>query len=434
MPPLDARSLRRGGRARAGSSVRPLEALERREVLSYSGLGVSLPELSIRGYAGATAAWGQPLSVSVTVTNSGASSINQPLNLAQGAPSTADAPGSVVSVFASNKLAGHRQILIGQLTIPSIPQNSQVADAQATFDLPPQPKGLPGAGGKIFLTYVINPDRAIVENNYSGDTYVSPQAVSITSPLPNVQLVGLDLPTPLKPGDTIQPGLRIANLGPADTATQGPLTVQIVASQNKEFGPGDLILATYTIPSLPGVATAPSPTAVGTVQNLEPGNNVITLNDQVITLPATLSHYFLGVKINPQSTIVEQGKHPTPKFDAVLRVDHIPGVPASSDQLGTNPPSSLPIFPFPLGANNIGIIVDGSTNSTANVGQRQKSAIQKLTHPSTPTFSAPDPSPAPSQVILFKQRLSGNKSGTAAYPKKGFPGGLVNSGPNHTSP
>ena len=46
--------------ARRRTDLAPLEPLEGRQLLSYSSLGYSLPNLHVRGQAGPVATWGGP--------------------------------------------------------------------------------------------------------------------------------------------------------------------------------------------------------------------------------------------------------------------------------------------------------------------------------------------------------------------------------------
>ena len=83
---------------RASAVAPAIEALEGRQLLSYSPFG-SLPDLSVTAQAGAIAAYGGPITVTLDVQNLGASSTVEPLNLQPGSPSTADAPPSHVGVY-----------------------------------------------------------------------------------------------------------------------------------------------------------------------------------------------------------------------------------------------------------------------------------------------------------------------------------------------
>ena len=68
-------------RARRRTELAPLEQLEGRQLLAYSSLGYSLPNLQCSGQAGPVASWGGTLTVTAFLQNTGASTINEPLSL-----------------------------------------------------------------------------------------------------------------------------------------------------------------------------------------------------------------------------------------------------------------------------------------------------------------------------------------------------------------
>ena len=65
MSPSDSRHTRRSGRARRRPDDRRPEGLESRELMAYSPLGFSLPDLTVPGFAAPAASWGGPLAVTV---------------------------------------------------------------------------------------------------------------------------------------------------------------------------------------------------------------------------------------------------------------------------------------------------------------------------------------------------------------------------------
>ena len=95
--------------------------------------------------------------------------------------------------------------------------------------------------------------------------YRDPDPITITNPLPDLQVAGLDVPGTLQPGDVISPTIRIVNLGSANPDLQGPVTVDLIASVNTTFGPGDAVVGTFTITSLPG-SPGPRPRARSTTR------------------------------------------------------------------------------------------------------------------------------------------------------------------------
>ncbi len=350
MPPLDARNSRRGGRPRGRLDLGPIEALERREVLSYSALGVSLPDLTIKGYSGPVAAYGGSLTVTVDVFNLGASSLNEPLALDQLAPSSADSGPTSIDVYLTTRPGGGHVVPIGTLAVPSLSQNN-AGLVTGALTLPARPKGFP-AGGKVYLAFGINSAQTVLESDYTNNFAVSANPVTLSPNLPNLQVIGFDSPANLVPGETLQPSIRIANIGPAATNLQGPVTVEIVASQDKNFGPGDKVLATYTIANLPGQSNAPTAglPVLGDA-NLQPGSNIGTLGGLTFRLPASPKTYFLGVKVDPFHQLKQLGNHSSAKFDVVEKVG--PPIPGQSLATLVAPTTggtvTPPIFPFPLG-------------------------------------------------------------------------------------
>jgi hypothetical protein len=386
VPPMDSRKQRRSGRARGGSAIAPLEALERREVLSFSALGYSLPDLVVTAYSAPVTAWGGSLSISANVTNLGTSTIPEPFHQAAGAQSTADSPATFVNVYASTEPKGRgAKVLLGSLSVPEVQQNDTV-NVTGTLTLPAEPAAF-GPHSHIFLTYVVNPANPILENVYNNDAFFSKQVVDIEPALPNIQVVGFETPTPLVPGDTFTPAIQLANLGTADVSAQGPITVELVASQNQTFGPGDITLGTYTVDSIPPLSTAPSTNpSVGDL-NLIPGNNIVTLDSMTITLPSMPNNYFLGVKVDPFSAIKESGKHPTTAFDASVKVGPpIPGVlPINFPSTGNpgTPGTSQVLFPFPFPGTATPSTTTTTTTTTTVVlnGNNSGSILANISHP-----------------------------------------------------
>ena len=103
--------------------------------------------------------------------------------------------------------------------------------------MPTQPAGFPGDGGKIYLVLVANSSGTVPKSDATNNA-TKPIPVLIEAPLPELAVVGLDVPPVMQPGDTIQPNIRIANLGPADTNLQGPVQIALVASVTPNFTAG----------------------------------------------------------------------------------------------------------------------------------------------------------------------------------------------------
>ena len=369
MPPSDARNPRRGRRARGGRPLASPEALETRALLAYSPLGYSLPDLSLTAFSAPVASWGQQVAVTADVVNLGASTIPEPFNQvpngepnafaditgsAAGAPGTshADAPASVIDIFASTRPGRGPLVQVGVLDTPTIAQNSFTV-VSGDITLPARPPGFP-ATGKIYFTYVINGDNAFTESGYANNNFKSHQPVILAPALPNLQVATFNVPSPLVPGETITPAIQIANLGTAPTDQQGPVTVDLVASTDTNFGPGDQILATYTVTNVPPLSAVTTLVPDDDALNVQTPSNVVTLNTTAVKLPSTPAVYYLGVKIDPGATLKQQGLHVPARFDAVVKVGPpIAGLLPLITATGTGATTTTTAqgFPFPLGVS-----------------------------------------------------------------------------------
>lgn len=371
MFPWTSRRARRGGRDRFRPGLghelglAAPESLETRALLAYSVLGQSLPDLIVSGWASTAAAWGGPITVTVNVRNIGASTIIEPLALPVGATSSADAPPSVVAVYAvrsPTSLAG--AVRVGSVNVPAVPQNSTIQVTQS-FNLPPQPLGFPGDGGKIYLVFVANATGTVFESDPTNDVS-APVPVFIQAPLPELAVVGLDVPPVMQPGDVIQPNIRIANFGPADTAAQGPLTVALVASPTPSLGVGSTVLALYTVGNVPGVQNVASKGPIFADANQTPQLNVVTIAGDPVTLPATPARYFLGVVIDPLNQIKQLKSVAT--FTAPANPFSLPQIVGPpiflippAGQVTAGGAANVPVFPNPYGGKLVGGSLDGKT-------------------------------------------------------------------------
>jgi hypothetical protein len=348
--PIEARrTTRRDGRARKS---RPApESLEGRQLLAYSPLGVSLPDLVVTGIAAPVAAYQGPITVSVDVRNLGASSITEPLNLEQGAPSSADAPPSTVAVFISRFPHARGPLIpVGTLDIPAVPQNSVVTVTE-TLTMPPRIRNLPPNGGTAYLYFRANDDRSVIEADSRNNFQRRGVPVQIAVSLPDLYGVALDVPPVMQPGDTIAPVIRVANFGTADPALQGTFNVDLVASTDQNFGPGDTVLQRFTVSTVPPLSTVPmANTVLGDVSINVPAN-IITLAGGNVTLPTGPSEYFIGVVVDPDNQIreiSEIGRGPNPVLEPIRRVGPpIPNFPPAGVLSDPAPPSNVfPIAPF----------------------------------------------------------------------------------------
>lgn len=270
-------------------------------MLAYTPLGYSLPDLTLSGYASPSAAWGGPLTVTLNVQNLGASTLIEPTQLLPGASSRADSSPTTVAVYLARRpdapVGGRGSVLVGNIGLPSIEQND-LFTTTATTTLPNRPRNFPDDGGRVYVSFRINPTGASPEADITNNT-ARGNRVRIAAPLPRLVTAGLDLPADLQPGDTIQPTLRIQNIGPADTAPQGPFTVALVASTTRRFDRFSSTVATYNVGNISGIATTSTASHGLGNQNLDPQNNVLTITGAPVTLPTTPAVYYLGVVIDP---------------------------------------------------------------------------------------------------------------------------------------
>ncbi len=388
----------RGRRHRSdrGTARPALENLETRQLLAYTPFGYSLPQLAVTGYAAPSAAYGGSLAVDINVENLGASSLIEPTQLAPGSPSFADSPATTVNIYGSvtaNAKAGYA--LLGTVEIPAIRQNSDY-ETVANIVLPARPAGFPKTGN-LYLTLAVNNDRSILQSSSAANVYHVPKPVAvITDALPDLQVVGFDVPTTLQPGNVIAPTIRIENFGVGDPATQGPVTVALVASLDKKFGVGDAVVSSFTIADLPGISSVPTQTTVSAIQNLFTTPNEFTITLPAFQLPTSPGFYYLGIKIDPTHQI-NQTYGPTNNLDDVISVG-----PASQF---LNPSTVLigsvaPVFPnLPVTFVN-----------TSGLGQ-----TPIITPVNTAIVTTPTPTPTPSPITAFA--VTGGKGATTKVSK-----------------
>ena len=139
MQPWETRQVRQLKRRARRADVGSLEQLEARELLAFSPLGFSLPDLTITGQAGPRAAWGGVLNVSVILQNIGASTITEPLSQLPstaaptagspyGSTSTADVPDTTIDVFVSKSARSAR----GAVKVGDDPSAANLAEQRGT--------------------------------------------------------------------------------------------------------------------------------------------------------------------------------------------------------------------------------------------------------------------------------------------------------------
>jgi hypothetical protein len=358
----ESRRTRRSGRDRRRPDLAALESLEGRELLAYSSLGFSLPDLTVSGFASPAASWGGPVTVTVNVDNIGSTSMIEPLSLAQGAVSPADAGDSKVAVYAlksRTSLAG--AVLVGLVDIPSVTQNT-VTTVTSTLTMPTQPVGFPGDGGQIYFVFQANATGTVFESN-TVNNLSAPVPLLIEAPFPLLTAVGLDVPPTMQPGDTIQPNIRIANLGPADTLPQGSFQVALVASTTPSVNSGSSLVALYTVANIPGESRVASQGQVFGDANLDPQANIITITGAPVTLPVSPTKYYLGVVIDPTNKLkqlqkVAQFVRPANSFSLSHVIQTVPGLPPAH-VLVNGGVQNVPTFPIAFGDIAVGSTLAG---------------------------------------------------------------------------
>ena len=342
-------------RARRRTDRTALEQLEGRQLLSYSSLGYSLPDLRVTGLAGPVAAWGSSYSVTINLQQTGASTMVEPLSLTPpgqvgigpdgspvppyAVPSSADATSPQVNIYLTprpHSLAGALQI--GSVTLPSLGQND-VEQYTAPLVLPQHPVGYPSTG-VYYIRLIANQKQSFAESNYANNISPAIPVRIISTALPMLRVTALDVPTVMQPGDTIAPTFQVTNLGTAATDVQGPVQVALVASVTPDFNLGSSIVALYTLPSgIPGQSSAPIANSArhhrrlfgpnGSVNNVTPQGNVETYTGAAVTLPTSPGAYYLGIVIDPNNTL-NQISLPANRLEQVRVVGPaVPGLPAA---------------------------------------------------------------------------------------------------------
>lgn len=388
MLPVDDRRGGRAGRARRREGLVPPERLEGRELLAYTPLGGSLPDLTVSGFAGPVGAYGGPLTITVDVRNLGASSLAEPLNLTQSSASLADAPPSSVGVFLAPQ-AGARAVLIGAIDVPTVRQNSivRVSDTVTIPDAAALGRRFPEGGGTLFLTLRADDGRVVQEvderNNRTADEAIP---VRVAQALPDLEAVGLDLPPNLNPGDAIRANIEVANFGAVPSNQQGPVTVFLVASQDPFFGPGDAILDTFLIDNIPGLSEAPTRRLTLGDANLDNPPNIVARAGTVVNLPTSPESYFLGLIVDPNDTIREISElddGPDPRLQLARFVA------GPSDDLLADPAFPAPASPanrFPIPP--FGPIFDVAPTTGLAAGRDPINPVPGPTPPSIPILRA----------------------------------------------
>jgi hypothetical protein len=357
--PFDSRPPRRADRAR--HRLTP-ELLEPRTLMAFSPTGFSLPDLTITGSAAPVATWSGPLGLHMDVRNIGASSTIEPLALAPGSASGADSAPTTVDVYVSPRLHSAAKLKVATINIPSIPQNSDLP-LDEVISLPPQPHGFPGDGGKVFITLRVDPGKQSLDLDRTNNSTIIRQAVQIAAPLPDLQAISMDAPPVIQPGDSVQVNAKIANYGTVDTSPQGPVTVDLVASTDTNFGPGDVVLAQVKITDIAPLSEVPATNSVLGDVNITNPVNVSQISFPVVTLPgAPPATYFLGIMVDPTNSIRQIRNIGTAPSDAISPVVSV-GPP-----IANLPPAGVVSAPAPI-ANVFPIPPFGQLTIFSNTGQ-----------------------------------------------------------------
>jgi hypothetical protein len=367
--PRDSRYSRRERRALRRMDLTALERLEARELMAFSNLGFSLPDLIISAQAGPHAAWGGTLSISGFLQNIGASTITEPTQqtppnqlvpsvppalLGTSDSSTADAPDTSIAVY----LSPHRHSLRGSILLttieaPPLSQNSVDPFTTAPIALPSRPAGFPGHGGVFYVRLMANSSGTALEQNPENNISRAIPVRVVGRALPALRAIAIDVPPVMQPGDTISPTIEIENLGTAGTISQGSVEVALVASVTPNFTVGSSIIYLQTItkdiPALSETPTMGNPATFG-LQNLVPPNNVMTFTIPPVTLPTTPATYYLGVVVDPFGNLTQLNL-PRNSLELIHRVGPpIPTLPPA----GVVGPANTNLFPTPASGQLIG--------------------------------------------------------------------------------
>lgn len=326
--PWESRSARRQPRAIRRKDLTAVESLEGRQLLSNTALGYSLPDLQLTGSAGAVASWGGTLTTTVLVQNTGASTMLDPVSLAPGSESTADAPATTISVYLSPRRGSlARAFKLGTISAPTLAQND-LEQVSSTFTLPARPAGFARAGGIFYVSFRIDPNDTILESNDRNNLSRAVPVKVVRQYLPLLQATSLDLPSTMRPGDTIQPSFSIANYGTAPTKLQGNVQVALVASVDPEFTLGSSIVGLYEIGNIASLSNTPIRSYYrsgrvnvrrATVGNLTSNNNVVNITGVPVTLPTSPRAYYLGLVIDPYNKLT-QLPHSGKRFQLIRMV------------------------------------------------------------------------------------------------------------------
>lgn len=343
--------------------------------MAYTSLGFSLADVAVSGVSAPETSWGDTLTIAVTVQNTGASTIVEPLSLippsqirtgpdgqpvpSYAVPSRADASGMTIGVYlVPNGRPRAGRVKIGEIAAPALSQNS-IEQFDATVALPERPAGFPAAGN-FSIRLVANESRTVLESNYRNNLSAPIPVRLLPAPAtPTLRAVKLDLPANLVPGDTVFPTVQIANLGSAAIPAGTPVDVALVASTTPDFNLGSSIVSVETIDTgFPGVNNTPGPRwkgpkgAIHALGNsLQPPNNIVTFAGPLATLPTSPDFYYIGIVIDPENKL-NLPNQPANRLEVIQTVEARPGQEPGGVIVS---PSLLP-FQYPADGRPIGIV------------------------------------------------------------------------------
>lgn len=338
-----------------------LDNLEGRQLMAFSALGYSRPDLLVSGYAAPVASYGQPLSLVIDVRNLGATSIREPLGFfdsraaadptlryptdAFTASTTADAPESVVRVFLSRTpRLTPRAVQLADINVPNIRQNSlvrllpedalppnvaiephllppngiqtQTINTAPTINLPavndPRVADFP-VEGTLYLILKADATHVVAEHDETNN-FSTAIPIRLAPVQPNFEAVGFDAPRGMQPGDLIRPRLLISNTGTANVPLTEPLRIDLVATRDAQLDANDIAFASYQVDQVAPLTLAPTRRLVPGARNLvnpanirrvDPFNSPLFPTSPNVRIPNSTNRFNIGLVVDPENRIKE---------------------------------------------------------------------------------------------------------------------------------
>src|SRR5207248_10229177 len=135
------------------------------------------------------------------------------------------------------------------------------------------------------------------------------------------------------------------------------------ASTNPKFNSGSSVIASYTVPNIPGIEQTSSGTPVFGDVNLAPPKNIATIIGVPVTLPVAPRSYFIGVVVDPSHNIMQlqQIGGTTQQSNGLSQVKHVgPPIPGLTPAGVVYPGGGANNLPFPYPPN---VILSGITST-----------------------------------------------------------------------